>query len=69
MILGLTKWTVFFFLSSVDRLVGGGADVERIEFVVLQLVLISGGFIASLKLSRGLIEIVGHRPANYGTQA
>ena len=45
----MTEGTVLLLLTSVDGLVGGGADVEGVELVVLQLVLVGRGLVASLK--------------------
>ena len=49
LVLGLTEGAVLLLLTSIDGLVGGGADVEGVELVVLQLVLVGRGLVASLK--------------------
>ena len=49
LVLGPAEGTVLFLLPSVDGLVGRRTNVERVELVVLQLVLVRWGLVACLK--------------------
>ena len=49
LVLGLAEGAVLLLLTAVDGLVGGGADVERVELVIFELELICRGLVASLK--------------------
>ena len=63
LVLGPAEGTVLFLLPSVDGLVGRRTNVERVELVVLQLVLVRWGLVACLKKNQnrtGLERINGN---------
>lgn len=52
LVLGLTERAIFFLLPSIDGLVASGADVERVELVVLELVLVCRGLVTRLQIKQ-----------------
>ena len=61
LVLGLAERAVLLLLAAVDGLVGGGADVERVELVIFELELICWGLVACLKKPKCVFRVSSRR--------